>query len=103
MSGTTRQAEVIVVGGGQAGMAAGYYLAQAGIRFLILDAGARAGHAWAHRWDTLELFTPARYSSLPGMVFPGSTAITSYRSTSLNTRPVFFTRHLSNRTCSRGL
>lgn len=70
MSGTTH-AEVIVVGGGQAGMAAGYYLAQAGIGFLILDAGARAGHAWAQRWDTLELFTPARYSSLPGLAFPG--------------------------------
>src|SRR5579859_4948348 len=72
MSSTTRHAEVIVVGGGQAGMAAGYYLAQAGIDFLILDASPRAGHAWAQRWDSLELFTPARYSSLPGMAFPGS-------------------------------
>jgi putative flavoprotein involved in K+ transport len=71
MSGTTRQAEVIVVGGGQAGMAAGYYLSRAGIAFLILDAGSAAGEAWAQRWDTLELFTPARYSSLPGMAFPG--------------------------------
>jgi putative flavoprotein involved in K+ transport len=71
MSGTMRQAEVIVVGGGQAGMAAGYYLSRAGIGFLILDAGPRAGEAWARRWDTLELFTPARYSSLPGMAFPG--------------------------------
>jgi putative flavoprotein involved in K+ transport len=71
MSGTTRRAEVIVVGGGQAGMAVGYYLSRAGIRFLILDAGARAGEAWAQRWDSLELFTPARYSSLPGMAFPG--------------------------------
>ncbi len=72
MSGATRHAEVIVVGGGQAGMAAGYYLSRAGIGFLILDAGSRAGEAWRQRWDTLELFTPARYSSLPGMRFPGS-------------------------------
>jgi putative flavoprotein involved in K+ transport len=72
MSGATRHAEVIVVGGGQAGMAAGYYLSRAGIPFLILDAGTRAGAAWRQRWDTLELFTPARYSSLPGMRFPGS-------------------------------
>ncbi len=72
MSGATRHAEVIVVGGGQAGMAAGYYLSRAGIGLLILDAGSRAGEAWRQRWDTLELFTPARYSSLPGMRFPGS-------------------------------
>jgi putative flavoprotein involved in K+ transport len=72
MSGTTRHAEVIVVGGGQAGMAAGCYLSRAGIPFLILDAGTRAGEAWQQRWDTLELFTPAHYSSLPGMRFPGS-------------------------------
>jgi len=71
MTATTRRAEVIVVGGGQAGMAAGYYLAQAGIPFLILDAGAAAGESWRQRWDSLELFTPARYSSLPGMRFPG--------------------------------
>jgi putative flavoprotein involved in K+ transport len=69
---TSRHADVIVVGGGQAGMAAGYYLSRAGIGFLILDAGSRAGEAWRQRWDTLELFTPARYSSLPGMRFPGS-------------------------------
>ena len=65
------RAEVIVVGGGQAGMAAGYYLSQAGIGFLILDAGSKAGDAWRQRWDSLELFTPARYSSLPGLAFPG--------------------------------
>jgi putative flavoprotein involved in K+ transport len=71
MTVTTRRADVIVAGGGQAGMAAGHYLAQAGIPFLILDAGAAAGESWRQRWDSLELFTPARYSSLPGMRFPG--------------------------------
>jgi putative flavoprotein involved in K+ transport len=68
----SQHAEVIVVGGGQAGIAAGYYLSRAGTGFLILDAGTRGGEAWAQRWDTLELFTPARYSSLPGLPFPGS-------------------------------
>jgi putative flavoprotein involved in K+ transport len=70
MTGTAR-AEVIVVGGGQAGLAAGYYLSRAGIPFVILDAGTRAGQSWRRRWDSLELFTPARYSSLPGLPFPG--------------------------------
>jgi len=63
--------EVIVIGGGQAGLAAGYYLAQARIPFLILDAGASAGDAWRRRWDSLELFSAARYSALPGLPFPG--------------------------------
>jgi putative flavoprotein involved in K+ transport len=64
-------AEVIVVGGGQAGLVAGYYLWRAGIAFLILDAEARVGDAWRRRWDSLELFTVGRYSSLPGLPFPG--------------------------------
>lgn len=63
--------EVIVVGGGQAGMAAGYYLVAAGTRFLILDAASRGGQSWRERWDSLELFTPAGYSALPGRPFPG--------------------------------
>jgi putative flavoprotein involved in K+ transport len=71
MTATGRHAEVIVIGGGQAGMAAGYYLSKAGTGFLILDAGTQAGQAWRQRWDSLELFTPARYSSLPGLPFPG--------------------------------
>jgi len=71
MTATAGGAEVIVIGGGQAGLTVGYYLAQAGIPFLILDAGTRAGDAWRQRWDALELFTPARYSSLPGLPFPG--------------------------------
>jgi len=63
--------DVIVVGGGQAGLAAGYYLAQARIPFLILDADTRVGESWRRRWDSLELFTPARYSALPELAFPG--------------------------------
>jgi putative flavoprotein involved in K+ transport len=62
---------VLVIGGGQAGLSAGYYLSRAGIPFLILDAGARVGESWRRRWDSLELFTVGRYSALPGLRFPG--------------------------------
>jgi putative flavoprotein involved in K+ transport len=67
----SERAEVVVIGGGQAGLVAGYYLSRAGIPFLILDAEPRVGEAWRRRWDSLELFTVARYSSLPGLLFPG--------------------------------
>jgi putative flavoprotein involved in K+ transport len=63
--------EVVVIGGGQAGLAIGYHLAQQDRRFTILDAGATPAAAWASRWDSLELFTSARYDSLPGREFPG--------------------------------
>lgn len=62
--------EVIVIGGGQAGLVMGYELARRGVPFLILDAHPRIGDAWRARWDSLRLFTPARYDSLPGMPFP---------------------------------
>jgi glycine/D-amino acid oxidase-like deaminating enzyme len=53
--------ETIVVGAGQAGLAAGYCLSRAGLRFTLLDAHAEVGASWARRWDSLRLFTPARY------------------------------------------
>lgn len=62
--------DVVVVGGGQAGLAMGYHLARQGRDFVILDAAPRVGHAWRTRWDSLTLFTPARYSALPGLAFP---------------------------------
>lgn len=65
-------APTIVIGGGQAGLAVGYYLAKRGLPFLILDANARIGDAWRNRWDSLRLFSPARYSGLPGLRFPAS-------------------------------
>jgi putative flavoprotein involved in K+ transport len=61
----------IVIGGGQAGLAAGYYLAQRGANFAILEGEPRTGMAWRRRWDSLRLFTPVRYNGLPGMPFPG--------------------------------
>ena len=60
----------IIIGGGQAGLSVGYHLKQRGIPFLILDASARIGDAWRHRWDSLRLFTPARHAGLDGMPFP---------------------------------
>jgi glycine/D-amino acid oxidase-like deaminating enzyme len=50
--------DVIVIGGGQAGLSVGYHLARTGARFLILEAHARIGDAWRKRWDSLRLFTP---------------------------------------------
>ena len=64
--------DTVVVGGGQAGLATGYHLARLGRPFVILDAGQRIGDAWRNRWDSLRLFTPARYSGLPGMGFPAA-------------------------------
>ncbi len=60
----------IVIGGGQAGLSVGYYLAQQGRPFVILDASPRVGDAWRRRWDSLHLFTPAVFDSLAGMKFP---------------------------------
>jgi putative flavoprotein involved in K+ transport len=62
--------ETVIVGGGQAGLAVGYHLARRGRQFVILDASQRTGDAWRQRWNSLHLFTPARYDGLPGMPFP---------------------------------
>ena len=64
--------DVLVIGGGQAGLAMGYHLAQRGLHFQIVDAGAEVGHVWRSRWDSLRLFTPAQYDNLPGLPFPSS-------------------------------
>jgi putative flavoprotein involved in K+ transport len=67
---STEQFDVIVVGGGQAGLATGYHLRRRGASFVILEAHDRIGESWRRRWDGLRLFTPARYSGLPGVPFP---------------------------------
>src|SRR5579859_150620 len=69
--GHSNRYQTIVIGGGQAGLSVGYHLAKRGLPFLILDANQRVGDAWRHRWDSLRLFTPARYAGLPGYPFPG--------------------------------
>jgi putative flavoprotein involved in K+ transport len=62
---------VVVIGAGQAGLAIGYHLARQGRRFIIVDGADSIGSAWRSRWDSLVLFTPRRYSGLPGLSFPG--------------------------------
>src|ERR1700761_1482925 len=67
----TEHLDVLIIGGGQAGLSVGYHLARRGVKkFLILDANGRVGDAWRQRWDSLRLFTPARYDGLDGMPFP---------------------------------
>ncbi|MEV6753173.1 ArsO family NAD(P)H-dependent flavin-containing monooxygenase [Streptomyces sp. NPDC051214] len=82
----TRQTDVVVIGGGQAGLAAGYHLRRQGVDFVILDAQTTPGGAWQHAWDSLHLFSPAAYSSLPGRpmpvqvgeVYPGAGHVVEY-------------------------
>ena len=67
---TTERVETLIIGGGQAGLAAAYYLSKRGHPFLILDANDRIGDQWRRRWDSLKLFSPARWDGLPGKEFP---------------------------------
>ncbi len=62
--------DVVVIGGGQAGLSAGYHLRRQNLDFVILDAQPSPGGAWQHTWDSLRLFSPAAYSSLPGWLMP---------------------------------
>ncbi|GGU05973.1 ArsO family NAD(P)H-dependent flavin-containing monooxygenase [Streptomyces coeruleorubidus] len=66
----TQHTDVVVVGGGQAGLAAGYHLRRQRLDYVILDAGTAPGGSWRHMWDSLHLFSPAAYSSLPGRLMP---------------------------------
>jgi putative flavoprotein involved in K+ transport len=68
---TISRREVVVIGGGQAGLAIGYHLAQRDADFTILEAAGEPAASWRERWDSLQLFTSARYDSLPGPAFPG--------------------------------
>ncbi len=69
--GEAEEVDVLVIGAGQAGLSVGYHLARRGVRnFLILDANGRVGDSWRQRWDSLRLFTPARYDGLDGLPFP---------------------------------
>jgi putative flavoprotein involved in K+ transport len=66
--------DVLVVGGGQSGLAIGYHLRQRGLRFEILEAEPTIGSVWRSRWESLRLFTSAQYASLPGLPFPAAAA-----------------------------
>lgn len=63
--------DVVVIGGGQAGLSTGFYLRRTGLSYVILDAQPEAGGAWTKAWKSLTLFSPAQWSSLPGWLMPG--------------------------------
>jgi putative flavoprotein involved in K+ transport len=66
-----KEFDVVIIGAGQAGLSLGYYLQQTSLSFVLLDSSERVGESWRNRYDSLVLFTPKRYSSLPGMKFLG--------------------------------
>lgn len=62
--------QVVIIGGGQAGLAMSYSLQQLGVAHILLEANHQIGDNWRHRWDSLSLFSPAKYDALPGLQFP---------------------------------
>jgi putative flavoprotein involved in K+ transport len=66
----TKRIQTVVIGAGQAGLSVGYHLARQKLPFVILEKQRRVGDTWRQRWDSLRLFTPARYDGLVGMKFP---------------------------------
>ena len=68
----TTETDVIIIGGGQAALATAYFLKRNGLSFIILDEQPQAGGAWLHTWDSLRLFSPNSWSSLPGWMMPGT-------------------------------
>jgi putative flavoprotein involved in K+ transport len=69
---SARPLDVVVIGGGQSGLAIAWHLKQQQRRFVVLDAGPEVGHVWRSRWQSLRLFTPAQYDALPGTPFPAA-------------------------------
>ena len=66
-----RANETVIIGGGQSGLAAGHHLARRSVDFVLLEANDRIGDVWRSRWDSLRLYSPAKYDTLPGMRFDG--------------------------------
>ena len=89
--------DAAVIGGSQAGLAMAWHLAQHDLRFVVLEAGPELGHTWRSRWDSLTLFTPAQYDSLPGMPFPGA----RQTPTRERTRSLTTCRHTRRRSACR--
>jgi putative flavoprotein involved in K+ transport len=72
MNTTTERVEILVIGAGQAGLATAHHLARRGRQVLVIDADTRVGEQWRRRWDSMRLFTPARFDGMPGMRYPGA-------------------------------
>ena len=68
----SQHVETLIIGAGQAGLTTGYHLRRRGRRFLIVDGNRRIGDNWRQQWDTLRLYTPAKYDGLPGLPFPAA-------------------------------
>ncbi|HCT79036.1 MAG TPA: portal protein, partial [Micromonosporaceae bacterium] len=68
----TEHLETVIIGAGQAGLSTGYHLTRQGRQFVILDAHRRVGDNWRRHWESMRLYSPARYDGLPGMPFPAS-------------------------------
>ncbi|HUR13862.1 MAG TPA: NAD(P)/FAD-dependent oxidoreductase [Mycobacteriales bacterium] len=69
---TSEHIETVIIGGGQAGLSTGYHLQRRGRPFVILESHARVGDRWRKHWDTMRLYTAAKYDGLPGLPFPAS-------------------------------
>ncbi len=67
---TIKRFDIIVIGGGQAGLSAAYFLRRTGLSFVILDDSDTAGGSWPNTWDSLRLFSPVDYSSIAGWQMP---------------------------------
>lgn len=67
----TKETTTLIIGAGQSGLAAAYHLQQRGVDYVMVDSHLRVGDAWRNRWDSLRLFTQARFNNLPGLDFPG--------------------------------
>ena len=63
--------ETVIIGAGQAGLSTAYHLKQRGRECVVLDRNQRLGDGWRQQWDSLKLYSPAKYDGLPGMPFPG--------------------------------
>ena len=66
----TERINTVIIGGGQAGLSTGYHLSRRNVPFVILEANGRIGDTWRARWDSLRLFTPAKFDGLDGLPFP---------------------------------
>ena len=64
--------DLIIIGGGQSALACAYFLRRSNLDYIILDNQDKCGGAWLHAWDSLTLFSPSQFSSLPGWMMPKS-------------------------------